>query len=182
MHKLNENSVLILTCAPGSGKTTAAQLLAAKFERSVHLESDRFFDFIQAGYMEPWRAESHTQNTTVMSIVAGAAAGYAAAGYFTIVDGIISPRWFFQPLRDSLHAFGHSVTYAGLRAPLSVCQQRVASRAPDQLPDPAVVKRLWQDFADLGPLERHCIESGTGTAAATAVTLAERLRNGLLLT
>lgn len=82
---------MILTGAPGSGKTTVAGLLAAKSKRSVHLESDRFFHFIQAGYIEPWEPESHEQNTAVMRIVAQAAASYADAGYFTIIDGIIIP-------------------------------------------------------------------------------------------
>ncbi len=35
----------------------------------MHLESDSFFHFIRAGYVEPWRRESHEQNTTVMHIV-----------------------------------------------------------------------------------------------------------------
>jgi adenylylsulfate kinase-like enzyme len=85
--------ILILAGPPGVGKTTTARLLAAGSERAVHLESDLFFHFIRAGYVEPWKAESHEQNTIVMRIVAAAAAGYADAGYFTIVDGIISPRW-----------------------------------------------------------------------------------------
>jgi hypothetical protein len=44
----------------------------------------RFFDFIESGYVEPWRPESHQQNQIVMRIVADAAASYAAAGYFTV--------------------------------------------------------------------------------------------------
>jgi hypothetical protein len=40
-----------------------------------------FFDFIEGGYVEPWKAEAHEQNVTVMQIVAEAAAGYANAGY-----------------------------------------------------------------------------------------------------
>ena len=77
-------------------------MLAAKCQRAVHLESDRFFRFIQAGAIEPWKPESHEQNTIVMHAVAQAAAAYAKAGYFTIIDGIIIPGWFFEPLRDCL--------------------------------------------------------------------------------
>jgi predicted kinase len=173
--------VLILTGAPGSGKTTVAQLLAASSRRAVHLESDRFFRFIQAGYIEPWRPEAHEQNTVVMGVVGEAASAYAAAGYFTIIDGIISPRWFLKPLRDSLGASGHLVSYAVLRAPLETCLSRAANRASDRLSNAAVIERLWRDFANLESLEGHAVDSGTQTASAVADVLEQRSHAGLLL-
>ena len=175
MGAAEENPVLILAGAPGSGKTTVAGLLAAKSPRAVHLETDRFFHFIQAGGVEPWKPEAHEQNTTVMRIVALAAADYSDAGYFTIVDGIVIPGRFFEPLRDWLSAAGRTVAYAVLRAPLAVCLVRAESRTSSPLSNAAVVERLWHDFADLGPLKRHAIDSGEQTADATAEQLAERL-------
>jgi hypothetical protein len=72
-----------------------------------HSDPDVFFRFIRSDYVEPWSPESHEQNRTVMDIVANAAAGYAAAGYRTILDGIVIPGWFLEPLRDHLHEGGH---------------------------------------------------------------------------
>ena len=47
--------VLILTGPPCAGKTTTARLLAARFTRAVHLESDAFFHFIASGHVAPWQ-------------------------------------------------------------------------------------------------------------------------------
>jgi hypothetical protein len=100
--------ILILTGPPGAGKTTTA---------------------------EPWRPESHEQNALVMGIVGEAAAAYAAAGYFTIIDGIVIPRWFLGPLRDVLVNAGLAVAYAVLRPPLPVCAERVDAREGGPLAD-----------------------------------------------
>jgi predicted kinase len=172
--------VLIITGPPGAGETTTARILAEASERAVHLESDFFFHCIRAGYIEPWKPESHEQNTAIMQIVAAAAAGYANAGYFTIVDGIIAPRWFFRPLRDALRTVGLTVAYAVLRAPLAVCAARAASRDASRLTDHAVLEHLWNEFVDLDELEPHAIDIEDNDPGAVAETLAQRLRDSSL--
>jgi predicted kinase len=170
---------LILAGPPGVGKTTVAELLAARSERAVHLESDVFFRAIRTGYVEPWKSESREQNEAVGRIVAGAAAGYAAAGYFTIVEGIVIPGWLFEPLLRSLRKAGHSVAYAVLQAPPELCAERVAARDRGVI-DRAVVDQLWNAFADLGPLARHSIDVRSMEPEETADVLQRRLREGTL--
>ena len=175
-----ENPILIVTGPPGVGKTTAAGILASRSTRSVHLEADAFFHFISSGFVEPWKAESHAQNRAVMRIVGQAAAGYAAAGYFTIVEGIVIPGWFYEPLREALHDAGHAVAYAVLRAPLSVCAERVQGREGQQLSDAGAIEQLWRSFSDLGDLERNVVEADGMEPEEVSESLASRLEDGLL--
>lgn len=180
MSSSGNSPVLIVTGPPGVGKTTTAEVLAGRSSPAVHLEADEFFRFIRSGYVEPWKPESREQNEVVMRIVAEAAAGYAAAGYFTIVDGIVIPEWFLEPLRDALRDAGHEVAYAVLRAPQSVCTARLRNRERVPLADSEVIERLWRSFADLGGLERNVVDLEDRTPEEAADLLAQRLTDGAL--
>lgn len=180
MTPTTDTPVLILTGPPGAGKTSTAALLAARSASAVHLEADLFFSFIRSGFVEPWRPESQEQNELVMRIVGEAAAAYVDAGYFTIVDGIVIPRWFLGSLRDALGAAGHRVAYAVLRPPLATCEARIDAREGGPLAQPGVIEGLWAEFAGLGEYERNVVELGDEPPEEVAATLARLLAEGEL--
>jgi predicted kinase len=175
---MSNRPVLILTGPPGVGKSSAAAILADRAAAGVHLESDIFFRFVRGGYVEPWKPESHEQNEVVMRIVGEAAAGYAAAGYFTVIDGIVLPRWFLAPLRDVLREAGHEVAYVVLRAPLSLCEERVGNREAIPLAEPEVVSNMWSQFEDLGEFESNALDVSDMTSNEVADAIERLLASG----
>lgn len=58
--------VLIVTGAPGAGKTTVAALVASgNAGPAVHLHADDFWHYIKTGWIAPYLPEAHQQNTVV---------------------------------------------------------------------------------------------------------------------
>lgn len=173
--------VLILTGPPGVGKTTVGRILTERSERGVHLEADRFFFFVRSGFVEPWDPASAEQNQVVMGAAAEAAARYAEAGYTTVFDGIVIPRWTLGVIRETIEAAGVPVAYAVLRAPQAECLARFVERegSPDLL-DPKVVAGIGAEFDDLGEYERCALDVAGMGAEQAADSLAARLAAGEL--
>lgn len=151
--------ILILTGSPGSGKTTAAAVLAQQAgSPKVHLHADDFWAFIKHGAIAPYLPESHAQNMVVMDALSRTVSAYAEGGYFVILDGIIGP-WFL-PAFDGLTVPVH---YLVLRPPLDVAIARCRLRGGETLTDPAAIASLHEQFAWLGELEKHVLTLSNDT-------------------
>jgi hypothetical protein len=113
-----------------------------------------------------------------MDLVARVAIGFAGAGYPTIVDGILLPGWFLEPVRDALHDAGVEVSMAILRPSLETVVSR-RGRVEPSIP-PRKLEAMWKGFAQPGPLERHSFEN-EGDRSTTSAAIVDAWETGQLV-
>ena len=67
---MNQGRIIVITGAPGTGKTTTASAVAKEsdLEKSVHMHTDDFYHYLSKGAIPPHLPESNEQNLIEMCI------------------------------------------------------------------------------------------------------------------
>jgi tRNA uridine 5-carbamoylmethylation protein Kti12 len=168
--------VVVVTGPPGAGKSTVSAQLVERFGLAVLLDGDAFTWSIKRGYIEPWRPESHTQNTVVVDALGAAVGRFAAGGYVVVVDWVLGP-WFLDRFR--LAVADAAVHYAILRPSADVTMARATARGEPWLVEPEPIAQMYAAFTELGEFERYVLDTTTLDAATTVDRLHDRLVDGV---
>lgn len=161
-----EGSLLLVSGPPGAGKSTVGWLLATRFEHSVFVQGDRFFDFLAIGQVPPWLSAADAQNQVVASAAAAATGRYVAGGYDVVYDGVVGP-WHLDVFGAALGL--DAFDYLVLLPPLERCLRGVAIRTDHLFSDADATRHMHAEFdAGVGGFERHVLREPPDTAEATA--------------
>jgi predicted kinase len=167
--------VIVVSGMPGAGKTTVSDMVAATFDRSVHLKADDVMASIVKGWVDPSSPDAAAQHEAVGGALAVSAMSFAGDGYATVVDGTIFPDGA-EGLARACAARGLPCHYAVLTTDLDTCWARATGRGEGRWPlEREPFAALHARFESLDLPERRVVDaSATADDVCDAVVAAFR--------
>ena len=124
---------LLLTGAPGAGKSTVTRLVAQALSRSALLDAHSFGRMVVGGYVWPLGApvdEAAAQVRLINSNVCAVAANFAAARFTPVIDWVVPDGQQLATYRAALAH--HRLLLVVLDPGSTVCRSRNELRSPEE--------------------------------------------------
>jgi len=170
--------VLVISGPPGAGKSTVGELVVDRFDPSVLVEGDAFFQVLRRGAVAPWLPESAAQNELITAATA-AAVGELARGPATVVfNGVLGP-WFLPTFLDRSGL--SAVSYAVLLPPVEHCVAGVLGRTGHGFADEGATRKMHEEFASADIDARHLFANPPGEPGAAAAAILAAHADGRLV-
>ena len=104
-------SIVIISGPPGAGKSTVADALCERYDRTVHLCQDDVQGWLRMGFIPPYKPESFQQTLTIGRAAGRAAVSFARDQYGVFIEGVIGPDTLdvlVEELREAAVAIHHA--------------------------------------------------------------------------
>jgi len=171
------SQIVIISGPPGAGKSSVAESLCARYDRTVHIETDQFYAAIRMGFISPWRPESDRQNRMVTRAVARAATAYAQDLFAVFIDGVIGPH-LLPIYLDELRVARVPAHFVQLLPSLDETVRRGLSREETLRVTEAQLREGHQKFVEYGSFAGVTLESTGLSADQTADRVMEACGRG----
>jgi len=164
---------IVLTGAPGAGKSTVASLLASRVSRGAHIPVDFFRKMIKAGYASPhrWSDEVARQYRMARKSAGQMAINLATGGFVPIVDDIVPPDWVDEWRQD---LDGLDCRFILLRPSLEVARRRNLERSVWTVEE-RVLTELHEMLGGHYTRDWLTVDNSHGSADDAVVTIARGL-------
>lgn len=177
-YSMNHGRIVIITGAPGTGKTTAASIIATEsdFPKSIHMRTDDFYHHLCKGTTPRHLPEAYEQNSIVIEAFMEAAKCYVRGEYDVIIDAVIGPQ-YLNSLLKTAHD-GYEIHYIVLRASKEETLKRATERSKkwNKPIDPESIAIVWEQFHLLGHYESHVINTMDLSPKATVLLIQDIIK------
>lgn len=175
------SQIVIISGPPGAGKSSVAEALCQRYDRTAHIDVDVVRAMVRMGAAKPWGpgAEAQRQRRLEARNVCGLARNFVDALFGVFIDGVIGP-YGLAAYRQELRGAPVPVHFVILLPSLDETVRRDRARPGSHVPSQRL-QAIHADFAKAGRFAGEVIDNTSLTVEETADLVMDHAAQGRLL-